>query len=317
MLEDLLLPLGLLVVLAVGGIWAVKISRDRRDVLARVEAMVSAGAPVQTGRADSTIRLRQERRSRFAVIERLLKVPKDVPLANVMAPTWVFVIGIIIGGTVFWFGQVLLSAPMSLVVGLVAGLFTVRSVFDWELGRYQTKLVGQLPDTVQLVVSATRAGLPVAEAFRAVAEEMQSPTKEEFTRVANEMSLGGTADEALLALHHRTGVAEYAIFAVTIGVQAKSGGRLAETIQNLAETVRERLQVTAKAKSLAGEAKLSAIIMSSLPLVSGCITALTQPQQIAILFNDPRGTRLLVIGIVTLFMGAMTMRHLINGATKD
>jgi tight adherence protein B len=146
---------------------------------------------------------------------------------------------------------------------------------------------------------------------------MPSPTLEEFIQVCNDMALGGSADEALLGLYHRTGVTEYAIFAVTIGVQARSGGRLAETVQNLAETIRERLAITARAKALAGEAKASAIIMGILPIIAGLISYVTQPQQIAILFNDPRGTRLLVIGVVTLVLGAVTMIQMIKGATSD
>ena len=209
------------------------------------------------------------------------------------------------------------AGAVTLGVGLVAGVLLARGIFGWEVGRYQTKLVTQLPDTIQLVVSATRAGSPVSEAFRAVAEEMPSPTHEEFTRVVNEIALGATPDEALLSMHQRTGVTEYAIFAVTIGVQSRSGGRLAETIQNLAEIVRERLVITARAKALSGEAKASGIIMAILPIVAGGIAAITQPDQIAMLFTDPRGKRLLAIGIITLLMGALTMRQLIKGATKD
>jgi len=317
MLDDLMLPLFLLAGLAVAGLFTLRIARARQVVQARVEAMVTVGGPMQLEEDRGTIRMRDRGASRFAMIARFLKVPQDMPLAHVIAPIWIFAIGIIIGGLVFWFGQVVLSWELSAVAGLIVGVFLIRGLFGWELERYRTKLLIQLPDTIQLVVSATRAGLPVAEAFRAVAQEMPSPTSEEFTRVANEMALGGAPDEALLSLHQRTGVTEYAIFAVTIGVQAKSGGRLAETIQNLAEIVRERLVIAARAKALAGEAKLSAIIMGILPIVSGCITAITQPQQIAILFDDPRGTRLLVIGIATLALGALTMRHLINGATKD
>ena len=233
------------------------------------------------------------------------------------APFWIFGFGIVCSGLFFWLSQFLMPGPASVGVGLLAGLLLVRGVFGWEIGRYEAKLVSQLPDTVQLVVSATRAGLPVSEAFRAVADEMPSPTREEFIRVVNEIALGSSPDAALLSLHHRTGVTEYAIFAVTIGVQARSGGRLAETIQNLAEIVRERLTIAARARALSGEAKASAVILGILPIVSGGISAITQPDQIAILFTDPRGTRLLAIGIITLLVGALTMRQLIIGATKE
>ena len=318
MLANLMLPLSLLACIVAGFVWVAKTSRDRRDLQKRLADVVPTGALQQLNREDSdSIRVRPGAESRFATLARFLKVPKDVPLAHVLAPPWIFMIGIIGAGLFFWLSQFLMSVPVSVLVGLGSGVLLVRGIFGWEIGRYQAKLVSQLPDAVQLVVSVTRAGLPVSEAFRAVADEMGSPTREEFAKVVNEIALGTSPDVALLSMHHRTGVTEYAIFAVTIGVQARSGGRLAETIQNLAEIVRERLVITARAKALSGEAKASGVIMALLPIVSGGITAITQPDQIAILFNDPRGTRLLAIGIITLLLGALTMRQLIAGATKD
>jgi tight adherence protein B len=135
--------------------------------------------------------------------------------------------------------------------------------------------------------------------------------------VNNEMALGVAAEDALLTMHQRTGVTEYAIFAVTIGVQARSGGRLAETIQNLAETVRERLAIAARARALAGEAKISAVIMGILPILAGIMLSFVQPGHLDPLFNDPRGVRMFMVGVITLFLGAVTMRQLIRGATTD
>jgi tight adherence protein B len=318
MLSDLLLPLFLRVCIAVGFVWVAKTARGRKDLQRRLQNVIpTAGAPRLEREVAVQLRMRQSTGSHLDTIARLLNVPLDVPLAHVVAPIVVFGFGI--GGAVFgtWVCHFLLSFLMSVVAGLASGVFLVRGIFNWEIGRYQSKLINQLPDAVQLVVSATRAGLPVLEAFRAIAEEMPSPTHEEFTRVVSEMGLGTTADAALLSMYQRTGVTEYAIFAVTIGVQSRSGGRLAETIHNLAEIVRERLVITARANALAGEAKLSGIIMAILPLVSGVLQFFTNRDQIALLFTDPRGNKLLAIGIVTLLMGALTMRQLIKGATKD
>jgi tight adherence protein B len=315
---DLLLPFVLLLFIAAGFLMVLKASRDRKGLQKRLLSVVPAAGARPTGSgAIVGIRIRRDTESRASSVARLLNVPKDVPLANILAPPVVFVIGIVSAVLFYLLGQYFLSQTTSVFAGLGAGVMMVRGVFGWEITRYQAQLVNQLPDTVQLVVSATRAGLPVSEAFKAVAEEMSSPTREEFARVVNEIALGTTADAALLAMYHRTGVTEYAIFAVTIGVQSRSGGRLAETIQNLAEIVRERLIITARAKALSGEAKASGIIMGILPIIAGGITAITQPEQIAILFTDPRGTKILAIGIVTLLLGALTMRQLIAGATKD
>jgi tight adherence protein B len=314
----LLLPLLLLIGLAGGWLAMMLVLRQRKRLASRLEAVVPTGRPVNPIPVHTTtIRVRPRQASRLARTGRLLKVPIDLPLAHKISPFWVFVMGIAAALGALWLGHLLLSWMVSLGVAFLAGVLTIRGIFGWEIGRYQAQLVRQLPDTVQLVVSATRAGLPVSEAFRAIAQEMPSPTKDEFVRVDREMAMGSSPDEALLSLHQRTGVTEYAIFAVTIGVQARSGGRLAETIQNLAETVRERLAIGERAKALAGEAKISALIMAVLPVLAGGIMSITQPKQLLILFTDPRGIRMFVVAITTLILGVLTMQMLIRGATRD
>jgi len=312
----MLLPVLLLIGVAIGWVLTALAARRRAELARRIESVVS-GQPLSPVVGQSaSIRLRRQESPRLDRAAHWLNMPVGLPLANVFPPVLIFILGTALAAGSVWLDHFLASLWLSIVSGVVVWIIVVRGTFTWELSRYQTKLLRQLPDTIQLVVSATRAGLPVTEAFRAISEEMASPTRDEFVRVQREMSLGSTPDEALLALHKRTRVTEYAIFAVTIGVQARSGGRLAETIQNLAETVRERLALTSRAKALAGEAKVSAIIMCVLPVAAGLLLSVVNPKHMSVLFHDPRGVRMFSIGIVTLLLGIFTMRQLIRGASK-
>jgi tight adherence protein B len=306
----------LMVLLAIGWIYLLAALGRRNALIARLDSTVVAGQPVRPVRGPS-IRMRAQRQRRSLVLHRMFNLPFDLPLAHVISPVMVFVTGMLLCWATVQLAGVLLSWEVSVLLGMLTGLLTIRAIFGWEIDRYRNRLLGQLPDTIQLVVSATRAGLPVSEAFRAIARDMASPTKEEFQRMEAAMALGEPPDEALIALHQRTGVAEYAIFAVTIGVQARSGGRLAETIQNLADTIRERLSVVGRARALASEAKASAFIMGSLPFVSGLLMFFLRPDQIHLLFYDPRGQRMLAIGIITLGLGIATMRQLIAAVGRD
>jgi tight adherence protein B len=308
--------LGMLVVLALGWIALLSVVRRRKALAERLEATVVSGGPLRRAQ-DRDIRLRAQRRRRFEGLAHVFNMPVDLPLAHVVAPPMVFVLGGLLGWGTFQLSGVIVPWAVALLVGVGAGYGAIRTIFGWETARYRSKLVSQLPDTIQLVVSATRAGLPVSESFRAIAREMLSPTREEFQRVEAAMALGETPDEALLALHLRTGVPEYAIFAVTIGVQARSGGRLAETIQNLADTIRERLTVVGRAKALASEAKASAVIMGSLPFIAALLMYFLRPDQIRLLLYDPRGQHMLAFGIITLGLGIFTMRQLIAGVGKE
>jgi tight adherence protein B len=318
MSDDVLLFGLLLAGLGAGLFYAFKVSNGRRELASRLEQMVRTGVtPAAQRDVAASIRLRQQGSARYGTLVRFFQVPQDLPLAHVMAEPVVFIIGFVVSIVAYWFGQVVLNQLQSVFLAILVGVFFTRSLFAWEMERYQQLLMRQLPDTIQLVVSSTRAGLPISESFRAVAQEMPSPTKDEFVRVGNEISLGSTPDEALLSVHQRTGLTEYAIFAVTIGVQTRSGGRLAETIQNLADTIRERMALIARAKALSSEARLSAVIMGFLPILAGGYMMVIQPAQTALLFTDPRGNRLLVIAIVSLLLGAATMRQLIKGVSKE
>ncbi len=315
----LLVPLVLLLIAAIGLVFAYEVNRRRQRLLRRIAAAVPAMpmrgpvVPLQ----EQGLRMRRVQAGEAGLLARMINLPVDLPLANVIPPVWIFLVALIAGVAVAWFGHLLAGWYISCAEGVVSAFLMARWTFGWELGRYRGKLVRQLPDAVQLVISATRAGLPVTEAFQAIASEMPSPTRDEFVRVANEVALGVPAEDALLSMHRRTGVTEYAIFAVTIGVQQRSGGRLAETIQNLADMVRERLSIAARARALAGEAKGSAIIMAALPVVAGIMLSFIQPGHLDPLFHDPRGIRMFVFGVTTLFLGIVTMRQMIRGATRD
>jgi tight adherence protein B len=314
-----LLALLLLLITAIGLAFAYVMNRRRQRLLRRIEAAVPPRpltAPLLPMH-DQGLRMRRVQAGEAGLLARIINLPVDLPLANVISPVWVFLVAFVAGAGTVWVGHLLTGWYISSMEGVATAFLVLRWTFGWELGRYRARLIRQLPDAVQLVISATRAGLPVAEAFQAIASEMPSPTRDEFVRVSNEVALGIPAEDALLSMHRRTGVTEYAIFAVTIGVQQRSGGRLAETIQNLADMVRERQAIAARARALAGEAKGSAIIMALLPVAAGIMLSLIQPGHLAPLFHDPRGIRMFVFGVTTLFLGIVTMRQLIRGATRD
>lgn len=201
------------------------------------------------------------------------------------------------------------------VPALVTAVFVCRSLFRWQARRYADKLMRQLPDTIELVVSAVRTGLPIVEAFRAVAREMPDPTREQFNRVLDEIALGRAPNEALLAVQQRTQLAEYAIFAVTLAVQSRAGGGLADTLGVLGDSIRERAALAAKAKALAGEATLSARVLASLPFLAGAAMMFSNPHSLDMLLEEPRGQKLAMGGVISLLLGIGTMRRMIRKGT--
>jgi len=312
---NLLVPVLLLLVVFIGAVFALLTDRRGTRLLSRVDAVV-ARQDAASGRSPD-IRAGDEPGPRIVRwLLRLLRVPVDLPAAHVISPRLVWAAGVIAAVATVLLASRHVQLPLAIGAGLLGGVLLLRTVFGWEQSRYRKLLTRQLPDAIELVVSATRAGLPIGEAFRAIANEMPAPTKGEFGRVVNEMSLGVAPEDALLAVHRRTRVSEYAIFAVTIGVQAKTGGRLAEIIQTLAETVRQRLALAARAHALSSEARFSAAVLASLPFVGGVMMRAIQPHYLDPLFNDPRGTRMLIIGASGIVLGIWSMRLMIVQATR-
>ncbi len=152
----------------------------------------------------------------------------------------------------------------------------------------------QLPDTIEMVTSAVRSGLPVSEAFRTIAREMPQPTAGQFAHRLQRIGLGRPPEEAIEDVYQRTQVAEYGFFAVTLGVQMKSGGSSGRNLADLwRDTVRQRVAMAARAKALAGEVIFSASALSLAPLIVGGLLYSVSPQLVDLLLTDPTGKKLL------------------------
>jgi tight adherence protein B len=203
---------------------------------------------------------------------------------------------------------------VSLAAAVVA-IMVVRGLFGWQRRRLANQLFRQLPDAIQMVTGAVRSGLPVTEAFRAISREMPEPTAGQFAAVCSELALGRPPEEAVEGVYQRTQVAEYGFFAVTLGVQMKAGGGLAETLQTLGDTVRQRVALAARAKALAGEVIFSARALSLAPFIVGGLLYLINPQLVDLLFTDPTGRKLLAYAGASVLIGTLVIRWMVRRDT--
>ncbi|SDH10290.1 tight adherence protein B [Bradyrhizobium sp. Rc2d] len=202
------------------------------------------------------------------------------------------------------------------IAASIALIIVMRGLFGWQRRRFALQLFRQLPDAIQLVTSTVRSGLPVHEAFRALARDMPQPTAGQFAIVCSEVNLGRPPEEAVEAVYQRTQVAEYAMFAVTLAVQLKSGGSLAETLQNLGDTVRQRVALAGRAKALAGEVIFSSRALTVSPLIGGGVLYAANPQTVDLLFTDPVGNKLLAYAVGSVLVGAMVISWMVRRETE-
>jgi tight adherence protein B len=250
-------------------------------------------------------------------IFRYLRVNPDIPQEQIIAWPLVVLLGMAVAGLAAMLVNNLFGSLPALLACPVAGLLACRAVFGWQHARYCHAVFEQIPDALGLIIRSIRAGLPLAEALRAISRDSASPTKEEFARVVGDIAIGRPVEAALFRLHERTGLTEYAFLAVTLGLQSQTGGSLAETLDNLAEMVRKRVAMAKRASALAGEAKAQAGLLVVLPFIAAAAMAAIQPFYIKTFTENPTGQRMAMIGLGMMLLGVLTIRWLIRRAGRD
>jgi tight adherence protein B len=192
-----------------------------------------------------------------------------------------------------------------------------RAYFSWLRQRRLETLFKQFPDALAMIVRAVRVGIPVSEAIRTVARDAQMPTAREFGRMADRLTVGMPLDQALSETAAHVGLPEYRFFATALALQAQTGGGLTDTLENLADVIRKRVALQARAAALSSEAKTSAAILAALPFFAGGALFLTSPDYLLVLISEPRGQQILGAAALMLTMGILVMRSMIRRALRS
>ncbi len=202
----------------------------------------------------------------------------------------------------------------SLLVLPIAWVVLSRTLFSFFEKRYQDKLLHQLPDALAMVVRAVRVGIPVLRAINNVSHDGPAPTRDLFSVLVNQISVGVALDDAVMAMARRSKMAEYRFFATAISLQMQTGGALSETLENLADVVRKRVALKARAMALASEARTSAMVLAALPFVSGTALWVLNPDYIGKLFQPGLGQEIFSAAVLSLGLGLLVMRSLIRAS---
>lgn len=174
------------------------------------------------------------------------------------------------------------------------------------------KFSNEFPNAVDVIVRGVKAGLPLVDCLRIVSLEAQEPVKNEFRLLLEDQTLGVPMDQAVQKLPERIPLPEASFFAIVIALQSRTGGSLSEALANLSKVLRERKKMKAKIKAVSSEAKASAGIIGSLPIVVATLIYLTSPGYIALLFTTTTGHITLVASGLWMGVGVLVMRKMIN-----
>lgn len=159
-------------------------------------------------------------------------------------------------------GSVVEAAGWLAFTGLVAPYLGLR----FKRGRRQKRFGLQFPDAIDIIVRSLRAGHPVPIAISMVAREMPDPIGSEFGIAADEVTYGADLETAMRNLYFRVGQDDLPLFVTAVAIQGATGGNLGEILQNLLTVIRQRFKMRRKVKALAAEGRMSALMLSSLPI---------------------------------------------------
>ncbi len=206
-------------------------------------------------------------------------------------------------------------AGISLVIAPLLGVMFCGLPFMWLVFRRKRRLAkfgSQLPEGLELIARALRAGHSLAAGFHLVAQEGSDPIAEEFGRVFEEQNLGIPFEEALLNLTERIPNLDLKFFVTAIILQRQTGGDLAEILDKIGRLIRERFKIWGQVQALTGEGRLSGIVLLALPPVLFVTVYRMNPEYIGLLFTDELGKKMLIGGIFSQLVGALVIRKIIN-----
>jgi tight adherence protein B len=200
----------------------------------------------------------------------------------------------------------------ALAIAFAAGFGLPRWILKFLKKRRENKFLQSFPDAVDTIVRGIRAGLPLLDSMRILSLEAPEPLRSEFRSIMETQAIGMPIGDACGKLYERIPVPEANFFGIVIAIQQKSGGNLSEALANLSRVLRDRKKMKAKIQAMSMEAKASASIIGSLPVIVGGLVYLTSPQYIELLWTHPTGRMLLAGSAIWMGMGIMVMRKMIN-----
>jgi tight adherence protein B len=209
--------------------------------------------------------------------------------------------------------------PIALLIFFVLGAFAPR----WYLKRRQAKRLDnfnkQLPDTITLIANALRAGSSFLQAIELVVRESRPPISTEFGRVIREVNLGLPFDQALENMVRRVRSDDLELMATAFSIQHQVGGNLAEILDSIAYTIRERVRIQGEIRTLTAQQRLSGYVVGFLPIGLAGFLFIAAPGFMAPMFDNPpeilglpAGVVILIFGGFMMFMGFMFIRKIVD-----
>ncbi|CAK4066654.1 MULTISPECIES: type II secretion system F family protein [Vibrio] len=200
-------------------------------------------------------------------------------------------------------------------IGLAASVGIWFILYFWLNKRISDRLASfeeQLPEALDIMRRMLQAGQPVTQAFNEVGNEMPDPIGTEFKNTFNLLNFGYDMRMAIMQMAERTPTVSMLAFSSAVLLQKETGGNLSENLEKVSKVLRSRFKLQRKIKTLSAESRLSAWILVLSPFLLFLFLTFINPSYVEPLYTDPRGMTLVSGGIISLFIGSIWIRNIIN-----
>jgi tight adherence protein B len=200
----------------------------------------------------------------------------------------------------------------ALGLGFAAACGMPLWVLSFLKNRRESRFLEVFPDAVDIIVRGIKAGLPLLDCLKIIAQDSEEPVKSEFRYLVESQTIGLPLGEACGKIYERIPLPEANFFAIVISIQQKAGGNLSEALGNLSRVLRDRKRMKAKIKAMSMEAKASAAIIASLPIAVMLLVYISSPTYIELLWTHPMGRFMLACCLTWMACGVFVMKKMIN-----
>jgi len=216
-----------------------------------------------------------------------------------------------LGAVGFVFGMARAGLMLGIPLG-AAGIFLPILYLKQKGQKRRNLIADQLPDVLTLLTGALRAGYGLSQALAVVADQAPEPSRSEYVRVQQAVELGLPLQQAMSDMADRVGSDEVDLFVSVINIQFELGGNLAETLDTIGDTIRDRIRLQREIRTQTAQQQLSGYVLVALPVVLGLGITVISPGFMDPLF-EPGITRIMLIGMVVLeILGFIIMRKILD-----
>jgi len=224
-----------------------------------------------------------------------------------------FVLVSALAGAATFLVLLVLRTPLFFALIVAVLMLFVPLLFILRMrGKRLNRFDEQLPEALDLLSRALRAGHAFPSAMQMVAAEATDPIATEFQITFEEINYGVSVSDAMLNLATRVPSIDLRYFVISVMLQRETGGNLSELLDNLANLIRERFKLLGKIRVLAAEGKLSAYILIALPFATALMIFLVNPKFMRVLWTDPAGVNLIFAALIAMMLGSAWMWRIVK-----